>query len=312
MNITFWPTGVVSSAESLKSFERFNRAWIEEAQASSERSFELLRSTIRAEGSEIWASWNPRRKDDAVDKFFRGEDAPSDAVCVKANWRARQRAQARSRPLPRKYGHIWEGEYVTALKGAYFAKLLHLAADQGRIGNVAADPLLPLRTFWDLGGSGAQADAMAIWIVQFVGQEIRILDYIEGVGQVLRYYTDMLRRKGYNRAICHLPHDGVNSNAEPPPMPNQGKGVAMMRVEAVRRILPRCWFNEATTEAGRSALGYYHEKRDDGRQIGLGPEHDWSSHAADAFGLMAICYEEPAYSSYFNRDLSQEGRRYYI
>jgi phage terminase large subunit len=336
MNMTFWPTGVVSSAEGLKSFERFNRAWIEEARTLSERSFELLRPTIRAEGSEIWASWNPRRKDDAVDKFFRGEDVPSDAVCVKANWRDNpwfpqvldnERRLDQDR-YPERYGHIWEGEYATALKGAYFAKLLHLAADQGRIGNVAADPLLPLRTFWDLGGSGAQADAMAIWIVQFVGQEIRILDYIEGVGQVLRYYTDMLRRKGYSRVICHLPHDGVNSNAitgkrysdhlsdagfdVPPPMPNQGKGAAMMRVEAVRRILPRCWFNEATTEAGRSALGYYHEKRDDGRQIGLGPEHDWSSHAADAFGLMAICYEEPAYSSYFNRDLSQEGRRYYI
>jgi phage terminase large subunit len=77
---------------------------------------------------------------------------------------------------------------------------------------VAADPLLPLRAFWDLGGSGAQADAMAIWISQFVGQEIRVLDYIEGVGQVLAYYTDLLRQRGYQRAICHLPHDGVNSN----------------------------------------------------------------------------------------------------
>jgi phage terminase large subunit len=92
-----------------------------------------------------------------------------------------------------------------------------------------------------------------------------------------------------------------------------GQGAAMMCVEAVRRILPRCWFNEITTEAGRSALGYYHERRDDGRQIGLGPEHDWSSHAADAFGLMAITYEEPAHSSHFNRDLSHtRERRYYV
>ena len=66
-----------------------------------------------------------------------------------------------------------------------------------------------------------------------------------------------------------------------------------MRIEAVRRILPRCWFNELTTEAGRDALGYYHERKDETRNIGLGPEHDWSSHAADAFGLMAVCYEEP-------------------
>jgi hypothetical protein len=75
---------------------------------------------------------------------------------------------------------------------------------------------------------------------------------------------------------------------------NQGRGASTMRTETVRRILPRCWFNQATTEAGRDALGYYHERKDETRNIGLGPEHDWSSHAADAFGLMAICYEEPA------------------
>jgi len=68
--------------------------------------------------------------------------------------------------------------------------------------------------------------------------------------------------------------------------------------------LPRCWFNEEATEAGRDALGYYHEKRDESRSIGLGPSHDWSSHAADAFGLMAIAYEEPSRSANFNRPLA--------
>jgi phage terminase large subunit len=68
----------------------------------------------------------------------------------------------------------------------------------------------------------------------------------------------------------------------------------MMRIEAARRLFPQIWFNEATTEAGRDALGYYHEKRDEQRNMGLGPEHDWSSHGADAFGLMCVAYEEPA------------------
>ena len=57
---------------------------------------------------------------------------------------------------------------------------------------------------------------------------------------------------------------------------NQGAGAAAMRIEAVRRIFPRCWFNELTTEAGRDALGYYHERKDENRDVGLGPEHDWS------------------------------------
>jgi phage terminase large subunit len=50
-------------------------------------------------------------------------------------------------------------------------------------------------------------------------------------------------------------------------------------------------FDEAKTESGRDALGFYHERKDEARNVGLGPEHDWSSHAADSFGLMAICYE---------------------
>jgi phage terminase large subunit len=53
------------------------------------------------------------------------------------------------------------------------------------------------------------------------------------------------------------------------------------------------WFNEATTADGLEVLGAYHERRDDKREIGLGPEHDWSSHGADAFGLLAVAYEEP-------------------
>jgi phage terminase large subunit len=161
---------------------------------------------------------------------------------------------------------------------------------------------------------------MAIWIVQWVGQEIRVLDYIEGQGQVLAYYVAELREKGYQKAICYLPHDGVNENnitgkryedhlrdAEftvEPPVKNQGKGAAMMRVEAVRRLGPKFWFNEATTEPGRDALGFYHERKDENRNVGLGPEHDWSSNCADALGLMAICYEEPGRAANFNRTLS--------
>ena len=294
------------TAESIKSLEGFKIAWIEEAQSLSQRSLTLLRPTIRAEGSEIWASWNPRRKTDAIDEFLR-QKKPEGAIVVEANWRdnpwfpheleAERRLDLKL--YPERYAHIWEGDYARAFDGAYFAKGLTEAKAEGRIGRVAADPLLPLRAFFDLGGSGASADAMAIWIVQWVGQEIRVLDYIEGVGQVLAHYTSELRSRGYRDALCMLPHDGINENSitgkryadhlrdagfAVEVVGNQGKGAAAMRIEAVRRILPRCWFNEATTEAGRDALGYYHERRDEQRNIGLGPEHDWSSHAADASG----------------------------
>src|SRR5262245_28356568 len=210
--------------------------------------------------------------------------------------------------------HWCEGDYAKAFEGAYFAKELAQARQESRIGAVARDPLLPIRLYWDIGGAGAKADACAIWIVQFVGHEIRILDYIEGQGQVLGYYTNELRARGYEKALVFLPHDGVNTNAitglryadhlrdaefNVTVVPNQGSGAAAQRIEAVRRLFPKVWFNADTTEAGRDALGYYHERKDEQRDIGLGPEHDWSSHAADAFGLMAISYEPPEASRRF-------------
>ena len=110
------------------------------------------------------------------------------------------------------YPHVWEGEYAKAFEGAYFARHLEQARQEGRICRVAVDPILPLKAFFDIGGAGHSSDAMAIWIAQFVGREIRLLDYIEGVGQPLAYYAHELRRRGWKDVIIYLPHDGVATN----------------------------------------------------------------------------------------------------
>jgi phage terminase large subunit len=143
---------------------------------------------------------------------------------------------------------------------------------------VAPDPLVSTRLFFDIGGAGAKADAMAIWVVQFAADRILVLDYIEGQGQVLAYYVNELRARGLQDASIFLLHDGVNANVitgkkledhlrdaefSVTTIKNQGPGAAAMCIEAARRIFPRVWFNEETTEAGRDV-------------IGLGPEHDWS------------------------------------
>jgi phage terminase large subunit len=75
------------NAESIKSLEGYDVAWVEEAQTLSARSLQLLRPTIRKESSELWFSWNPRRKSDAVDEFFRGEQPPAEAIIIKSSWR---------------------------------------------------------------------------------------------------------------------------------------------------------------------------------------------------------------------------------
>lgn len=306
------------TSESIKSYEGFDVAWVEEAQTVSTRSLSLLRPTIRSTGSELWFSWNPRRKTDAVDEMLRGAERPTGAQVVEANWQDNpwfppELEQERTdclRAQPDQYDHIWEGGYITVAEGAYFARDLALAKSEGRIGAVAADPLMAIRLFVDIGGTGARADAFAMWVVQFVGLQVRVLDYYEAVGQPLAAHLGWLRTKNLtpDRAQIWLPHDGATNDKvysvsyesalkeagyDVTVVPNQGKGAASSRVEAVRRLFPSIWFNEATTTAGRDALGWYHEKKDETRGIGLGPEHDWASHGSDAFGLMAVVYEPP-------------------
>jgi phage terminase large subunit len=300
------------TADSIKSLEGFKRGWWEEAQGATRKSLSLYRPTMRASGSQMWWSYNPRRKSDPVDIMFRGEEIPTGAVVVRANWRhnpwfTAELEQERLdclRMQPDQYGHIWEGEYITIAEGAYYAAQLNKAKAEKRIGFVAADPLMEYRAFWDIG----TRDATAIWVAQFIGREIRVLDYYEAVGQPLAAHLGWLRERGYGSALCVLPHDGERADHltadkfadhieqagfRTQTVKNQGKGAAMKRVEASRRLFPSIWFNETTTTAGRDALGWYHEKKDDARNIGLGPEHDWSSHGADAFGLMCVAYEEP-------------------
>ena len=306
------------NAESIKSLEGFKRAWWEEAQTASLGSLNLLRPTIRAKESELWFSWNPRRKTDPVDVMLRGPEQPTGSITVRANWAdnpwpSEEMQQERLdclRMNPDQYDYIWEGDYISVADGAYFAKALTQARAEGRIGRVSADPLMTIRLFCDIGGTGAKADAFAIWACQFIGKEIRAINYYEAVGQPLSAHLVWMRENGYtpDKAQIWLPHDGASHDKvvdvsyqsalrqagySVTVIPNQGKGAAKARIEAARRLFPSIWFDQEKCQGGIDALGWYHEKKDDVRNIGLGPEHDWASHAADAFGLMCIAHEPP-------------------
>ena len=132
------------TAESIKSLEGFDIAYVEEAQTLTQRSLEFLRPTIRNDptpdrpGSEIWFSWNPRHASDPVDQFLRGINVPKNAAVIKTNYcdnpffpdvleeeRLLDEQYSRDR-----YGHIWLGEYEPAAIGAIWNRLvLH----QGRV-----------------------------------------------------------------------------------------------------------------------------------------------------------------------------------
>ncbi len=319
--IWFTFVGLDRNIASIKSKGRILVLWVDEAEPVTDYAWTVVIPTLREEGTdwnaELWVTWNPKRKTAPVETRFANSTDPLIKGCV-INWRDNPKFPAklerdRQRDLverPEQHDHIWEGGYMVVNEGAYWAKDLVLAKEQGRIGRVAPDPLMTIRLFCDIGGTGARADAFTMWAAQFIGKEVRVLNHYEAVGQPAATHVDWLRTNGYTpaKAQIWLPHDGDTQDKvfdtsyksyfeaagyTVTVIPNQGKGAAKMRVEAARRLFPSIWFNESTTEGGRDALGWYHEKRDEQRGIGLGPEHDWSSHSADSFGLMCVAYEEP-------------------
>jgi phage terminase large subunit len=311
--ISYAFSGLDRNIDSIKSKSRIRLAWVDEAEPVTDEAWMKLIPTIREDGSELWVTWNPESKRSATHKRFRGASDPLMRI-VEMNWRDNpwfpeklERDRLRDlRDRPEQYAHIWEGDFKLVYEGAYFAESLAKAKAEGRIGFVPRDPNMAVRTFWDLG----RRDHTAIWVAQFVGQKINVIDYIEGSGQPPAFYFEELRQRGYRGCLVVLPHDGTRVGPENSTgrsyedqardagfdvqvVLNQGQGAAQLRIDTARRLFPRIWFNEATTEAGRDALAAYHEKRDEKREIGLGPEHDWSSHGADAYGLMCVAYEEP-------------------
>jgi len=318
--ISFSFAGLDRSIASIKSKGRILLCWVDEAEPVSDSAWSTLIPTLREENedwnAELWVTWNPSRKTAPVELRFRRSLDPLYKV-VELNLednpkfpeKLKRQHERDMVERPEQCPHIWGGGYAVAVKGAYFADGLEKARVEGRVGRVAADPLMTLRIHCDIGGTGAKSDAFTMWANQFIGKEIRTLNYYEAVGQPIEAHAIWLNKNGYvpGKATIVLPHDGSTNDRvysvsyesafktmgyDVLVIPNMGRGAASIRVEAVRRILPAVWFNEATTEAGREALGFYHEKWDDDRDIGLGPDHDWSSHGADAYGLMAVDHQK--------------------
>lgn len=324
--IWFTFVGLDRNVASIKSKGRILILWVDEAEPVTDEAWTVVIPTLREEGegwnAELWVTWNPKRKNAAVEKRFKNSHDPRIKI-VQLNWRDNPKFPAklereRQRDLaerPDQYPHIWEGEHANVIEGAYYAASLTKAKAENRIARVAADPLMTIRLFADIGGTGAKADNFVFWAAQFIGREIRVVNHYEQQGQPLEAHLNWMRSQGYtpDKAQIWLPHDGDTQDKVHDVsyrsafeqagyvvtvVPNQGKGAAILRVEAGRRLFPSMWFNEDTTQAGIDALGWYHEKRDAVRNIGLGPNHDWASHSSDAFGLMCVAYELPSNNTF--------------
>lgn len=184
-----------------------------------------------------------------------------------------------------KYAREMETSFDAAVEGAYYAALL-TEAETGtprRITNVPHDPGVQVHAAFDLG----IADSTSIWLAQFVGREVRLIDFIQNNGVGLDWYARELRSRPYTYAPLILPHDaqarelgtgksrvemleslGFRTRIAPKLSVEDG-------IEAVRRLLPRMWIDETKCDEGLRAIRDYREKRDEKRRVSLGPLHDW-------------------------------------
>ena len=314
--------GLRHNLASIKSKALILLLWVDEAERVSETAWAIVLPTVRYEDldytAEVWVTWNPERKGSATDKRFGmpRELQDDDVIIVEMNYKdnpwfpavLEKDRQRDLRDRPDQYEHIWEGGYATSAAGAYYAAGLLLAKQEKRIIRLSRDPLMTIRTHHDIGGKGAKADAYSIWVDQWIGREIRILDHYSAVGQPLSAHANWLRSRGYDNAEIVLPHDGDNNGGPSDTwadawraakfgnvrvIPNQGPGAAMFRIEQARRLFPRMLFDEENTAEGRISLGMYAPKISKETGADMGPNHDVYSHDADGFGLMACDYKEP-------------------
>lgn len=198
------------------------------------------------------------------------------------------------------YQQEFECSWAAGSRGAYFARQVENARKEGRVGKVPAEPSLRVTTAWDLG----VGDATAIWFVQQAGREIRVIDYYESSGEGLAHYAKVLQDRGYQYREHIAPHDievrelGTGrSRLEVA----QGLGISFRiapklsvedGIEAVRNILPRCWFDAEKCSEGIDALSAYRKDYDEKREtFHQRPVHDWSSHASDAMRYLAIAWQ---------------------
>ena len=199
-----------------------------------------------------------------------------------------------------RYEQEFECSFEAAIQGAFYAKEMKEATEDGRITRVPYDRAASVITAWDLG----IGDSTAIWFAQFVGQEVRIIDYYENSGVGLDHYAKVLLDKDYHYEQHILPHDvqvkelgtgksrletldalGIR-NIEIAPKLAVEDGI-----QAARTMIPKCWFDADNCTRGIEALRQYRRDFDEKLKTWRGrPLHDWTSHGADAFRYLAVGY----------------------
>ena len=302
--------GLKNNVSNIKSYEGVDICWVEEAQTTSRLSWNILIPTIRKQGSEIWISFNPELETDETYQRFVAVP-PADCITMKVNWSdnpwfpdtLKLEKDALKLRDEEAYNQVWEGLCRQTVDGAIFAKEMQQAEKDGRLCRVPYDATKPVHAVFDLGWS----DSTAIWFLQFVGMETRLIRYIEDSQKTISYYLATMQTYGYVYDKIWLPHDAENKT-----LAAAGRSIddivraagykteIMPRVpildsiNAARTIFPNCYFDREHTADGLACLRHYRYEVDpDTGQFSRNPLHDHYSHGADAFRYIALMIKEP-------------------
>ena len=200
-----------------------------------------------------------------------------------------------------KYNQEFECSFHAAVEGSYYGQIMNTLEEEHRFCEIKRDDLARTFTAWDLG----IGDSTSIWVAQVVGKEIRLVDYIENHGVGLDWYVSELRQRNWLDAEHLLPHDvqarelgsgksrqetlyelGMNITIVPRLSVDDG-------IQAVRRMLPDCWFNVPQVRQGVDCLRNYRREYDEKRNIFYDkPLHDWASHGSDSMRYLAVGINE--------------------
>lgn len=208
---------------------------------------------------------------------------------------------ARRSMTEEQYQQEFECSFEAAIQGAYYAKELKAAEDEGRIAGVPYDPSHQVHVAWDLG----IGDATSLVFCQQIGKEWRIINFYESSGVGLDHYVKVLNSKQYNYGSMILPHDAAakelgTGKSRVEVLESLGvRNITVLKaskvedgINAVRMTMPMMWFDKDKCRGLLEALRQYRTEFDEKRKtFKPTPLHDWTSHAADAMRYLCVGLE---------------------
>jgi len=322
--VSYTFAGLRTNVDSVKSKARILLCWVDEAEGVLDSSWRTLIPTVREEGfaegekwiSEIWVTFNPKSDRSATYKRFVASP-PRESKVVVMNFRDNpwfpsvlndERLDDKEK-RPDTYGHIWEGDFLKVLEGAYWAKNLKKAEADGRMTRIPIEPVLPVFTFWDLGINNKTGN-MAVILMQPIGKELRFVGSYLNADYGMPHYVNWLLKFQKKHEIQfgghYAPHDiavrelisGKSRQDAAAALGIQFEKVdqvsyKQISIDAANEILPRCFFDPVRCEDLLESLWNYHRLFDEKKQRFLGqPDHDWSSDYADAFQQFAMVWTD--------------------